>query len=774
MTDNVAEIVVRGNTGGATSAIEQLKSTVTGAFGEIKSQFQSLHSIVETATAAFIAFKAVMAGGEAFHKIIELTKEWESQAIKLGITLGINTGQASEYMVAIEAVGGSTEDFTSASRGLTRQIRTQSEALNHMGIKTKDAAGHMRPFNDILFDAINVVNSYTQGTDRNIAAQVVFGRGANANSAVLRLTKEGMAEARDEAEALGLTVGKENVEAYLENRKATAGMTATLTGMGKAIGDALLPILSQLEVWFRDIGPAAIVGLKGAVGGLSAVFWGLYTSISITWDIIKLFVGTVMDALAGFGVAISRALTLDFKGAKQAMGDAMDAIKARTARSWDEIVADAEKANAKLTALFANQTPAEDPKKGKDAGDLVKKPKGGDERLAAWRLELNTAKDLGGAFREHDIKADIDFWNQKLELIRGNTDEDKKLRMEVAEQILTAKKRLREQELKLDEEQVAHRKAMALEDIAIEKDRLATELAAGEITKAQEIKGQMALEDKRYEIEASSIRERINLVYADVVERQKAMDELELAEKKHAANMQKLDTDLVREQRKPWADFFKSLESGYESVFRNLLNGSRSFGQSMRGLFATTAQGIVGELAKIGAHWVVTQLAMTHASIAGNTARSAADETAAVKSKAITNKTALSGIQADAAKAMSGAYQAIVGIPYVGPILAPIAAGVAGAAVFGFEALVGSAAGGYDIPYGVNPLTQLHEKEMVLPAKHADVIRDLADNGAGQGSPDVHLHVHAIDAASVKRLFERNGEHLAKTMKVLHTQAAFG
>lgn len=39
------------------------------------------------------------------------------------------------------------------------------------------------------------------------------------------------------------------------------------------------------------------------------------------------------------------------------------------------------------------------------------------------------------------------------------------------------------------------------------------------------------------------------------------------------------------------------------------------------------------------------------------------------------------------------------------------------------------AAAGFDVPAGVNPVTQLHEKEMVLPAQYADVIRGLANNG---------------------------------------------
>lgn len=40
-----------------------------------------------------------------------------------------------------------------------------------------------------------------------------------------------------------------------------------------------------------------------------------------------------------------------------------------------------------------------------------------------------------------------------------------------------------------------------------------------------------------------------------------------------------------------------------------------------------------------------------------------------------------------------------------------------------------SAKGGFDIPSGVNPLTQLHEKEMVLPQKLADSVRNMTGGG---------------------------------------------
>jgi len=58
-------------------------------------------------------------------------------------------------------------------------------------------------------------------------------------------------------------------------------------------------------------------------------------------------------------------------------------------------------------------------------------------------------------------------------------------------------------------------------------------------------------------------------------------------------------------------------------------------------------------------------------------------------------------------------------------------------------AATASASGGFDIPAGLNPVTQLHAREMVLPAQHADVIRSLADSqggAGGMGGGQVHFH----------------------------------
>lgn len=64
----------------------------------------------------------------------------------------------------------------------------------------------------------------------------------------------------------------------------------------------------------------------------------------------------------------------------------------------------------------------------------------------------------------------------------------------------------------------------------------------------------------------------------------------------------------------------------------------------------------------------------------------------------------------------------------------------AGSSSSGFR-FTPSGAGGFDIPAGVNPVTQLHEKEMVLPAQYADVIRGLANNGAAGDGININTSV---------------------------------
>lgn len=113
------------------------------------------------------------------------------------------------------------------------------------------------------------------------------------------------------------------------------------------------------------------------------------------------------------------------------------------------------------------------------------------------------------------------------------------------------------------------------------------------------------------------------------------------------------------------------------------------------------------------------------------TQKKALEVTSAATTVGIEGTTGLASIGVSAARAAAGAYAAIAGIPIVGPVMAPIAAGVALAGVMALGKNLFSAEGGFDIPGGMNPIVQTHAREMILPAQYADVIRGMAEGGQG-------------------------------------------
>lgn len=176
-----------------------------------------------------------------------------------------------------------------------------------------------------------------------------------------------------------------------------------------------------------------------------------------------------------------------------------------------------------------------------------------------------------------------------------------------------------------------------------------------------------------------------------------------------------------------------ALDQGMQSMVTRMkltMNGLRD---TMRQIGAVMLQELV---TKPIAAWLVGQARMVLMTALFGKQKVAIEATTAAQTTAVQGAASLKVIAMKAYEAAAGAYSAIAGIPYVGPILAPIAAGVALAGVFAFAKSIFSAEGGFDIPKGVNPLVQAHSNEMVLPSKHADTIRTLGDMfQSGQGMP---------------------------------------
>ena len=112
------------------------------------------------------------------------------------------------------------------------------------------------------------------------------------------------------------------------------------------------------------------------------------------------------------------------------------------------------------------------------------------------------------------------------------------------------------------------------------------------------------------------------------------------------------------------------------------------------------------------------------------------------------------------------AMASVAAIPFVGWAMAP-GVGAETYATGSAFATMASARNGFDIPAGVNPITQLHEREMVLPQKQADAVRQMADGGGGGGAFRPTLNIQAMNSQDVIKSLKQGGA-LNKALTSMH------
>lgn len=176
-----------------------------------------------------------------------------------------------------------------------------------------------------------------------------------------------------------------------------------------------------------------------------------------------------------------------------------------------------------------------------------------------------------------------------------------------------------------------------------------------------------------------------------------------------------------------------------------IAQGTIRIGNIWRTMWQGLVQITFSALAQIGARWLVTQLmALTGAKAA-----------------------AAGQIASHAATAGAAGVASAAAIPGYGWMIAPGVGQAMFAAAMAFSAAnaIPAAARGFDVPAGLNPVTQLHQREMVLPQKYADVVRAMADGGGGGQGMSITLAVQALDARSFGEFLDSRTDELARGMK---------
>jgi hypothetical protein len=197
----------------------------------------------------------------------------------------------------------------------------------------------------------------------------------------------------------------------------------------------------------------------------------------------------------------------------------------------------------------------------------------------------------------------------------------------------------------------------------------------------------------------------------------------------------------AQQEVRAWDQAFRPIDAGFNTMIRGMLSGRQTFQQAA----LSGIQQIVTRELEADAQLLFHKLAIYAAEAAGfnmmEEEKQLAQQTTDDLGLASLAIKAIKAIGTYAAEAFAGAYQAIVGIPYVGPALAPAAGATAEAAVMGAASLVSAAGGIYSVPNDM--LANIHKEEAVIPAGVANPMRDFFEGGAAGGGHTFNITVNA-------------------------------
>lgn len=790
MADKQITTEITAEDTGFASAMKHMRSEMAATHESMKGSLEGIQGVFEKLRGAFVAITAIIGGGKMFHESVEATRKMTAEANGLAKSMGITVVQASSLAEALQDVGGTSEQAVTAANRITRTMLTNEDAVKALGVATRDQTGHYRNNLDIMLDVNKALLEFRAGTDRNLEGMKIYGKQWNEIQPVLKLTADKMEEAEKRARALGTVVGQEDVAAAAKYKIAQREMNEVFEAMEKAVGDAVMPVLTQLAEELSAHGPEAVQAMKGAVTVLILAFDAVKLNITLAFMTLKTIVNEIVVSVVSGMRVVDKALHLDFKGAVnewknglQQMKDlAVDHVKgvvdeikktgSSMADTWDAFAN--PKAKTAGTAQTGKAGTTEHDKSG-DASNMQKweaelaaakvtyqeehnlREMSRQEEIQYWQNilakhtatekekvtishkmsqlqldirkekfseELEALKAQGNAY-QNNMDARMALATKEAELIKQRYGEDSKEYQTSQAQIIAIKRKAVEQQQQIEQNRAETARQLQLDQITLQEQTAQWQVSMGMMTETELLQQKRNFIQQRQTLEEQALQQRLELAKNDPDKNPVLLDQLEqqkaaIRAKYNAqlvANNQQLSTQISS----PMMSISNTVQQQMTSMGSSIISNWRNVGSAVRNATMQIGTSIIQEV-------ILKPLA--------------AKAAAWIKERAIT----LAGIGGDAAKAGSGAASSQASIPYVGPILAVAAMAAIMAAVMANASKVPSARGGMDIPKGLNPLTQLHEEEMVLPKEPSALMRRLSameaagELGGGNGGHTVHYH----------------------------------
>jgi hypothetical protein len=416
----------------------------------------------------------------------------------------------------------------------------------------------------------------------------------------------------------------------------------------------------------------------------------------------------------------------------------------------------------------------------------------GDQQIAIARetiSQINADQTKGDAERRAAID---ETYRQLLGSAKLNQAQHIQIETDRNKAISAADRQAANEKRQVDQATAQNEQRIAQVGFDAKRSAIEQEVTAGNLTRQQGFAQMLALTDEETAARLKAVQQAEQGYAADTTffiqkELEKKLIVAE-SEAQKAAIRRQAEQASASESAQIWKRSMAEIES-VENTFESQLLGGRvgvlgameaageqfiqaEIRQTIKGLTERlllsksemAADQSLGQLGVLS-HWLF-EGQKTAATAAGETSRLTTKEAARAAGSAADVASGSAQIINDAYKAGAGAYAAVAGIPVVGPILAPIAAGTAFAAVAAFDTLTSLDVGTNFVPRDMPAM--IHKGERVIPAADNSAIMDAVQGGGANNNQPMEFHYHApagrqTDHASDARDMVRMFNHLRRT-----------
>lgn len=294
------------------AGVAKLNQDFARAEKTVQKGMAKVQDVMKKATIGLAAYMGLRSVGAFASSVIQLGDDLD----KLSQRTGVSAEALQALRYGAEQNGASVDNLQRALRNLSERIGEVGSGIDRFearyarfGIALKDANGQVRSTEDVLMDVADVLASMPDGAAKTEAAMKLLG--VNAGPRLLPMLNsgsEGLKAFREEAEAMGIVLSSDAVQALSNVSTNITRLKSILKGVGQNIMAGLAAPLEALTERLFEVGTgtekyaaiqrgAATVarGFLEAIDTMTGMLHGLF--LQIVQGIPS--IGSIGDAIKG-------------------------------------------------------------------------------------------------------------------------------------------------------------------------------------------------------------------------------------------------------------------------------------------------------------------------------------------------------------------------------------------------------------------------------------------------------------------------------------------